>query len=127
MAALTEIALRREFDMKDLGPLHYFLGISIQRSDSGLFLSQQKYIHEILARAKMENCNPCLTPVDTSSKQSATTGAPIDDPTFFCSLAGALQYLTFTRPDISPTNRYVFSCTIHVPLISQLSSVYHAI
>lgn len=48
----------------------------------------------------MSDCNPCLTPVDTKSKLSATSGPPVDDPTLYRSLAGALQYLTFTRPDI---------------------------
>lgn len=86
--------------MKDLGPLHYFLGVSVERSTSG-FLTERKYIDDILSRAKMENCNPCLMPVDTSSKLPAATGSPVDDPTMFRSLAGALQYLTFTRPDIS--------------------------
>ncbi|GJS57845.1 ribonuclease H-like domain-containing protein [Tanacetum coccineum] len=48
----------------------------------------------------MLNCKPCRTPVDTDSKLSAD-GAPISDSTLYRSLAGALQYLTFTRPDIS--------------------------
>ncbi|GKC68087.1 ribonuclease H-like domain-containing protein [Tanacetum coccineum] len=60
--------LHSEFAMSDLGSLNYFLGISVQRSKSGLFLSQSKFA---------------------------------DDPTLYRSLACALQYLTFTRPDIS--------------------------
>lgn len=102
-SVLTSVmhALQSEFDMKDLGSLHYFLGVSVSHSSHGMFLSQQKYATEIIARANMTNCNPCLTPVDTKSKLSASTGPPVDDPTLFRSLAGALQYLTFTRPDIS--------------------------
>ncbi|XP_060190864.1 uncharacterized mitochondrial protein AtMg00810-like [Lycium barbarum] len=49
----------------------------------------------------MSSCKPSLTPVDTKPKVSATSGAPYEDPTHYRSLAGALQYLTFTRPDIS--------------------------
>ena len=49
----------------------------------------------------MADCKPCSTPVDTQAKVSATEGPPVADPTAFRSLAGALQYLTFTRPDIS--------------------------
>lgn len=102
-AFLTRIitALQREFDMKDMGPLHYFLGISIQRTSAGMFLSQHKYAAEILGRAKMSDCNPCLTPADTKSKLSASSGPSVSDPSLYRSLAGALQYLTFTRPDIS--------------------------
>lgn len=86
--------------MKDLGSLHYFLGISVTRTSCGMFLSQHKYAAEILARANMTTCNPCLTPCDTKSKLSADSGPPVPDPTSYRSLVGALQYLTFTRPDI---------------------------
>jgi len=86
--------------MKDLGELHHFLGIHVQRSGSGLLLSQHQYMMEILQRAGMSDCKPCATPVDTNPKLSAD-GVPVSDPTDFCSLAGALQYLTFTRPDIA--------------------------
>ncbi|XP_071728659.1 uncharacterized mitochondrial protein AtMg00810-like [Rutidosis leptorrhynchoides] len=48
----------------------------------------------------MSNCKPCSTPVDTLSKLGPN-GPPITDPTLYRSLAGALQYLTFTRPDIT--------------------------
>ena len=93
--------LSAEFAMSDLGQLSYFLGVAVQRHASGLFLSQSKYAAEIVARAKMVNCNPVATPVDTSNKLSAHSGPLVDDPTLYRSLAGALQYLTFTRPDIS--------------------------
>jgi hypothetical protein len=49
----------------------------------------------------MIDCKPCSTPVDTQTKLSEATGEPVKDPTGYRSLAGALQYLTFTRPDIS--------------------------
>nr|GEV44428.1 hypothetical protein [Tanacetum cinerariifolium] len=71
-----------------------------KRSVSGLFLSQLKFAKEILERAHMHNCNPCRTPVDTESKLSSD-GDPVSDPTSYRSLAGDLQYLTFTRPDLS--------------------------
>ncbi|KAJ9536153.1 hypothetical protein OSB04_un000671 [Centaurea solstitialis] len=65
--------LSREFAMTDLGVLHHFLGISVIRDKHGLFLSQSH----------------------------ATVGDPLPDGTLYRSLAGALQYLTFTRPYIS--------------------------
>ncbi|GJS63749.1 ribonuclease H-like domain-containing protein [Tanacetum coccineum] len=93
-------SLHQEFAMTDLGPLNYFLGISITRDSSGLFLSQKKYAIEILEKAHMVSCNPSRTPVDTESKLGVD-GDPVSDPTLYRSLAGSLQYLTFTRPDIS--------------------------
>nr|GEZ56704.1 hypothetical protein [Tanacetum cinerariifolium] len=68
-------SLHSEFALTDLGSLNYFLGISAQRSASGLFLSQSKFTEEILERAHMQNCNPCRTPVDTESKHGSD-----DDP-----------------------------------------------
>ncbi|KAE8713006.1 hypothetical protein F3Y22_tig00110220pilonHSYRG00054 [Hibiscus syriacus] len=93
--------LNSEFAMKDLGFLNYFLGISVTRHKGGLFLSQQKYAEDIIDRAGMYSCKPSQTPIDTKPKVSANSGARYADPTQYRSLAGALQYLTFTRPDIS--------------------------
>ncbi|XP_071695355.1 uncharacterized mitochondrial protein AtMg00810-like [Rutidosis leptorrhynchoides] len=86
--------------MTDLGPLNYFLGISVTSTSSGMFLSQRTYAADIRERADMTGCQPSRTPVDTGSKLSAT-GPPVANPTLYRSLAGALQYLTFMRPDIS--------------------------
>ncbi|GJS69000.1 ribonuclease H-like domain-containing protein [Tanacetum coccineum] len=93
-------SLHKEFDMTDLGALNYFLGISVTRDSIGMFLSQKKYALELLERAHMANCNPTRTPVNTKSKLGSNRD-PIYDPTLYRSLAGGLQYLTFTRPDIS--------------------------
>nr|GEW66873.1 ribonuclease H-like domain-containing protein [Tanacetum cinerariifolium] len=93
-------SLHREFSMTDLGALNYFLGISVTRDSSGMFLSQRKYAMEILERAHMVGCNPSRTPVDTESKLG-DGGTPVIDPTLYQSLAGSFQYLTFTRPDIT--------------------------
>ncbi|GJU12457.1 ribonuclease H-like domain-containing protein [Tanacetum coccineum] len=54
----------------------------------------------------MQKCNPCRTLIDTGSKLGAD-GDPISDPTLYQSLAGAIQYLTFTRPDISYAVQHV--------------------
>ncbi|GJZ60818.1 ribonuclease H-like domain-containing protein [Tanacetum coccineum] len=66
----------------------------------GLFLSQKKYALQLLERAHMVHCNPSRTPVDTESKLGSE-GVPVQDPTLYRSLTGWLQYLTFTRPDLS--------------------------
>ncbi|XP_021766269.1 uncharacterized protein LOC110730751 [Chenopodium quinoa] len=66
-----------------------------------MFLSQKLYASSIIDKVGMSKCSPCPTPVDTKSKLSATHDEPYEDPTKYRSLAGALQYLTFTRPDIS--------------------------
>ncbi|GKF16854.1 ribonuclease H-like domain-containing protein, partial [Tanacetum coccineum] len=75
-----------EFSMTDLGSLNYFLGISVTRDSSGMFLSQKKYAIEILERAHMVNCNPRRTPIDTETKLG-NDGDPVSDPTLYRSLA----------------------------------------
>ncbi|GJW03738.1 ribonuclease H-like domain-containing protein [Tanacetum coccineum] len=101
-------SLHQEFAMTDLGPLNYFLGVSVTRDSSGLFLSQKKYAIEILEKAHMVSCNPSRTPVDTESKL-VVDGDSVSDPTLYRSLAGSLQYLIFTRPDVSYAVQQLFS------------------
>jgi hypothetical protein len=93
--------LHSEFAMTDLGDLSFFLGISVTRTPSGMVLSQRQYAIELLQRAGMVECNACATPIDVRCKLSATDGALLADPTEYRSFAGALQYLTLTRPDIA--------------------------
>ncbi|GJY75463.1 ribonuclease H-like domain-containing protein, partial [Tanacetum coccineum] len=99
-------SLHREFDMTNLGALDYFLGISVTRDFKGMFLSQKKYALQLLDKAHMANCNPTRTPVDTESKLGSG-GVPVSDHSLYCSLAGGLQYLTFSCPDISYAVQHV--------------------
>ena len=92
--------LNNELFMTDLRALNYFLGISVTRSSHDLFLSQRKYATEILQWANMLQCIPARTPAETTHKLGAN-GPPVADPSLYCSISGALQYLTFTRPDIA--------------------------
>ncbi|XP_051214438.1 uncharacterized mitochondrial protein AtMg00810-like [Lolium perenne] len=92
--------LRAEFALKDLGPLHYFLGIEVVRRADGFFLHQRKYAHELLERAGMLNCNHAPTPVDTKAKLSASDGSLASYVPFYRSIVGALQYLMLTRPEL---------------------------
>ncbi|WVZ81794.1 LOW QUALITY PROTEIN: hypothetical protein U9M48_029135 [Paspalum notatum var. saurae] len=94
-------SLRQEFAMKDLGVLHHFLGVTVEPRPFGLLLHQRQYTLYILERVGMADCNPCSTPVDTQAKLSEDAGTLVADPIAYRSLAGALQYLTFTRPDIT--------------------------
>ncbi|GJZ69140.1 ribonuclease H-like domain-containing protein, partial [Tanacetum coccineum] len=93
-------SFHNEFYMTDIGPLNCFLGILATRTPTGMFLSQSKYATKILKRANMLKCNPCKTLVDTE-KKLGPDGPLVTDPTLYRSLAGALQYLTFTRQELS--------------------------
>ena len=95
--------LQKDFALKDLGDLHYFLGIEVKRGSNGMILSQEKYANDVLKRSGMNRCKPVDTPLSSSEKLSITDGDCLgpDDATRYRSVVGALQYLTLTRPDIS--------------------------
>ena len=85
---------------EDLGSLHYFLGVEVHHNSQGLFLSQTKYALDLLQRADMIEAKPIST-LFVVGQHLSTTRKLFSDPTLFRSLAGALQYLTITRPDLS--------------------------
>jgi hypothetical protein len=103
----TIIALQREFAMKDLGPLHHFIDITTKRWSQGLFLHQRQYAIDILEWAGMSDCKPCSTPVDTHVKLFEDDEPPVADATSYQSLTGTLQYLTFSRSDITYVVQHV--------------------
>ena len=95
--------LEKDFAIKDLGNLHYFLGIQVQRKKGELLLTQERYASDILKRVNMQLCKPVKTPLNTTEKLSVTSGTRlgVEDSTRYRSIVGALQYLTLTRPDLS--------------------------
>jgi hypothetical protein len=97
----TISALLREFNMKDLGSLHHFPGITVEHRPDGLSLHQRTYTLDIVKRAVMVDYNSYTTPVDLQAKLADYSGPPVADASQFRSIARALQYLTFTRPDIA--------------------------
>ncbi|KAJ0595371.1 putative RNA-directed DNA polymerase [Helianthus annuus] len=94
-------AISNKFSIKDLGPLHHFLGIEVIPTPHGLFLSQHRHIQDVLTTFKMDGAKEVLTPLSVSDSLSSTDSSPPVDPTPYRKLVGTLQYLAFTRPDIS--------------------------
>jgi histone deacetylase 1/2 len=94
--------LKKEFALKDVGELHYFLGMEVTKVRDGIILSQDKYASDLLKKVNMSSCKTVCTPISTSEKLSAHVGNPLgpNDATNYRSVVGALQYLTLTRPDI---------------------------
>jgi histone deacetylase 1/2 len=95
--------LEKDFAIKDLGDLYYFLGIEVKRVKGELLLSQQKYAKDVIQRVGMQSCKPVNIPLPTSEKLSITEGTRLgpQDATRYRSIVGALQYLTLTRLDIA--------------------------
>ncbi|XP_043694307.1 uncharacterized mitochondrial protein AtMg00810-like [Telopea speciosissima] len=94
-------SLAVEFSIKDLEPLHFFLGVKATAHRNGLLLTQSRYINDLLQRAGMSDYKPVLTPIGTSSKPSQSGGAAFANPSHYRLIVGALQYITLTRPNVT--------------------------
>ena len=113
--------LGREFAIKDLEQLYYFLGVEVYSFSDGLFLSQTKYARDLLDRAQMVGCLPISTPIATKVGLNLSSVDLFPDLTHYCSIVGALQYLTFTRPDPHCVN---FLCQfMHAPTMGHYKIV----
>lgn len=106
-----------EFDMTDLGMLHYFLGFQITQTDKGIFLSQEKYALELLRKFNMQKCKTSSSPMNPNEKLTLDDGTPMADAKSFRSLVGNLMYLTNSRPDImfsvSLISRFMHKPSMH--------------
>lgn len=104
MSSELEVFLRKlnnSFSLKDLGHLQYFLGIEVFKDNTGIYLSQGKYVAELLQKVDMLNIKPSSTPMIARKPLSILDGQPLEQPMLYRSVIGALQYLSHTRPYIS--------------------------
>jgi hypothetical protein len=99
--AFVKARLRDQFLMSDLGPLRYFLGIEISSTPEGFFLSQEKYIQDLLNRASLTDHRTTETPIELNVHLTPTDGEPLEDTTRYHHIVGSLVYLGVTRPAIS--------------------------
>ncbi|WKA07561.1 hypothetical protein VitviT2T_025368 [Vitis vinifera] len=93
--------LSREFEMKDLGPLKYFLGIEVSQSSEGIFLSQRKYALDLLQETGMLGCQPVNTPIEEGLKLCVEPNQVSTDKGRYQRFVGRLMYLAHTRPDLA--------------------------
>ena len=100
MIAYTKRKLAIEFEMKDLGMMHYFLGMEVWKSADGFFLGQGKYTVEILKRFGMMECKAIATTMASNLKLLCDASSELVDVTMYRQMIGSLMYLTNTRPDI---------------------------
>ncbi|XP_058219670.1 uncharacterized mitochondrial protein AtMg00810-like [Rhododendron vialii] len=110
------------FSMKELGSLSYFLGIAVQSCAKGLFLSQSKYAREILHKAGLADCKPCISPSVIKPTSSSVSSAPFAFLVLFRSIVGALQYLTITRPDLAFAVNQAYQ-HMHFPTVGDFAAV----
>ncbi|XP_071683132.1 uncharacterized mitochondrial protein AtMg00810-like [Lolium perenne] len=99
--AFVKARLRDQFLMTDLGPLCYFLGLEVSSTSDGFYISQEKYIQDLLTRAALGDERIIETPMELNVRLRSTDGDLLPNPTRYRHLVGSLVYLAVTRPDIS--------------------------
>jgi Asp-tRNA(Asn)/Glu-tRNA(Gln) amidotransferase C subunit len=92
--------VHNEFEMSLLGELSFFLRLQIRQSNQGIFISQTKYIREMLNRFGMEDCKPVITPMQTSCKLRKDDDSKSTNQRQFRSIIGSLLYVTTSRSDV---------------------------
>ncbi|XP_060667179.1 uncharacterized mitochondrial protein AtMg00810-like [Ziziphus jujuba] len=109
-----KMEMQKQFEMSDLGIMHYFLGMEIMQKDTGILMSQSKYAKDLLKKWKMKDCKPVSAPMACNEKLSKNDTGEKVNATMFRSIIGGLLFLTHTRPDIMFSVSYL-SRFMHEP------------
>jgi hypothetical protein len=92
--------MTQKFEMSMMGELKYFLGFQVKQLQEGTFISQTKYIQNILTKFGMKDAKPIKTPTGTNGLLDLDTGGKSIDQKVYRSMIGSLLYLCASRPDI---------------------------
>ena len=123
MSTRLKSYLTTKFEIKDLWSLKYFLGIEVARSRHGVFISQRKYVLDLLEETGMLGCKACDTPIEPNQKLSdGDSGAAVEKGRYQ-RLVGKLIYLSYTQPDIAFAVSVV-SQFMHAPCEAHLEAVF---
>jgi hypothetical protein len=86
--------------MSMIGELRFFLGLQIKQLKYGIFVSQSKYLKDMLKKFGLENAKPIKTPMATNGHLDFDEGGTIVDQKLFRSIIGSFLYITASRPDV---------------------------
>ena len=92
--------MKNEFEMSMIGEMKFFIGLQIFQNKEGIFISQTKYLKDLLKRFGLEGCKHVGIPMVTSHKLSSKDETPTIEKKIYKSMIGGLQYITHNRPDI---------------------------
>ncbi|GJW23282.1 putative RNA-directed DNA polymerase [Tanacetum coccineum] len=95
-----EALMKGRFQMSAMGELTFFLGLQVKQSQEGIFISQDKYVAEILKKFDFVSVKSAVTPMETKAPLAQDEGGPDVDLHLYRSMIGCLMYLTASRPDI---------------------------
>jgi hypothetical protein len=92
--------MANEFEMSMIGELSYFLGLQIKQLRNGTFVSQGKYIKDMLNKFGMNEAKPISTPMGTNGSLDSDKSGSLVDQKMYRSMIGSLLYVTTSRPDV---------------------------
>ncbi|GJR90943.1 putative ribonuclease H-like domain-containing protein [Tanacetum coccineum] len=95
-----EALMKSRFQMSSMGELTFFLGLQVKQNKAGIFISQDKYVAEILKKFDLVNVKAAITPMETNVALTKDEEAIDVDVHLYRSMIGSLMYLTASRPDI---------------------------
>jgi hypothetical protein len=96
-----EELMQQDFQMSSMGELTFFLGLQVKQSSSGIFISQDKYVTDILIRFNFTTVKPASTPIDANKPLGKDEDGDVVDVKLYRSMIGCLMYLIASRPDIT--------------------------
>jgi hypothetical protein len=99
--------MKKMYKMSDLGLLTYYLGLQVKQQKGKISIGQEAYAAKLIERAGLTGCNPCAAPLESRTKMSKISEAPLVDATEYRSLVGGLRYLLNTRPDVAFAGRFL--------------------
>jgi hypothetical protein len=95
-----EKLMKDKFQMSSMGELTFFLGLQVKQSSEGIFISQDKYVAEILRKFQFADSKIASTPMDSEKHLLKDEDGENVDVHSYRSMIGSLMYLTSSRPDI---------------------------
>nr|GFC46040.1 uncharacterized mitochondrial protein AtMg00810-like [Tanacetum cinerariifolium] len=117
-----EVLMKGEFEMSVMGELTFFLGLQVKQLPDGIFISQDKYVKDMLKKFDTDSVRTTTTPYEVPKHKSKDDPDDVVNVYLFRSMIGSLMYLTASRPDIMLA---VSACSRHqvTPLTSHLNAV----
>ncbi|GJY76320.1 putative ribonuclease H-like domain-containing protein [Tanacetum coccineum] len=95
-----EKMMHKKFQMSSMGELTFFLGLQVKQKEDGIFISQEKYVTEILKKFGFSDVKTASTPIETYKPLLKDADDEDIDEHMYRSMIGSLMYLTSLRPDI---------------------------
>jgi hypothetical protein len=92
--------MSKEFEMSMIGELSFFLGLQIKQLKDEIFISQSKYLKDMLKKFGLENAKSIKTPMATNDYLDLDEGGTMVDQKLFRSIIGSLLYITVSKPDV---------------------------